>query len=437
MNQTTQEWARETLKSVKISIIERAKQGTLKENDQITVAKMIEEIQLELKQESERSEAIRELHDNLGRLQKEISVPLDKEKGIDSLEETVSAVDRSLDEIEKIKYIANALQLDAQSIIPLLEQLQQKQNEMRQSFQKAVDIDFQLYGKTSSLTERALEAYHFEITPDRQVVEAITKETLEEPAKNIPDRQTEASEPQKIPTVTPERAFYKEGDTIRLRIPGGMVPEKKKEIENQLFQAGARYYKGTIPAEESSTGKEVNYKSWYIKYSEGMDLSVFAPYIKENQKPAQSRKMITPIPKENETGPEKDVKEGLVNNNIAHESAVYQEGDIIKLRLPPAEQEVKREIENMLFKEGARYHKGIIPAEESSTGKEVNYKSWYIKYSEGMDLSAFAPYIRGKQPQRESVIKQLKQNQKEAEEKKQQHTDKEKNENIRLSENER
>lgn len=111
-----------------------------------------------------------------------------------------STTQRNLNEQEKVEHIVHALQLDAQSIMPLLDQLKQKQNEMRQSFQKAVDIDFQLYGKASSLTERALEAYYFEITPDRQVVEAVKKQQQKlSVLKQLNQNKKEGTENQRKP----------------------------------------------------------------------------------------------------------------------------------------------------------------------------------------------------------------------------------------------
>lgn len=274
MKQSTTQWAREAIDNIQFNLIKRAKEGTLSGSDQQMMVAMMADIRKELESQIGINEAIQELYDNFGNIQKELSIPISSE-GAARIERTASASKRNLNELEKVEHIVNALQLDAQSIIPLLEQLQQKQNEMRQSFQKAVDIDFQLYGKISDLTERALEAYHFEITPDRQVVmAAISAEEKEAPAA------ASGKEP------------YRQGDTIQLKIPS-TTQEERKRIENQLFQAGARYYKGTIPAEKSSTGKEVNYKSWYVKYKEGMKLSAFSPYIKEKQqqKPSMMKQL--------------------------------------------------------------------------------------------------------------------------------------------------
>lgn len=281
MDQSTMQWTREAINNIQSNLTVRIRERNLSSRDQQMMANMMAEIQKELENQTAANEAIRELYENLGRIQEELTAPITREAA-DRIEAIAAAAGRNLDELEKVNHIANALQLDAQSIIPLLEQLQQKQNEMRQSFQKAVDIDFQLYGKTSSLTERALEAYHFEITPDRQVIEAITKET-EELAKDHSSKQAEPEIKKSPAAFSEKRELYQEGDRIKLKIPN-VTPEEKKAIENQLFQAGARYYKGTIPAEESNTGKEVNYTSWYVKYKEGMDLSAFSPYIKGKQK---------------------------------------------------------------------------------------------------------------------------------------------------------
>ena len=266
MDQSTMQWTREAINNIQSNLTVRIREGNLSNRDQQMMANMMAEIQKELENQTAANEAVRELYENLGRIQEELTAPITREVA-DRIEATAAAAGRNLDELEKVNHIANALQLDAQSIIPLLEQLQQKQNEMRQSFQKAVDIDFQLYGKTSSLTERALEAYHF--------------------AKDHSSKQAEPEIKKSPAAFSEKRELYQEGDRIKLKIPN-VTPEEKKAIENQLFQAGARYYKGTIPAEESNTGKEVNYTSWYVKYKEGMDLSAFSPYIKgkPQQKPS-------------------------------------------------------------------------------------------------------------------------------------------------------
>ena len=409
MDQSTMQWTREAINNIQSNLTVRIREGNLSNRDQQMMANMMAEIQKELENQTAANEAVRELYENLGRIQEELTAPITREVA-DRIEVTAAAAGRNLDELEKVNHIANALQLDAQSIIPLLEQLQQKQNEMRQSFQKAVDIDFQLYGKTSSLTERALEAYHFEITPDRQVIEAVTKET-EEPAKDHSSKQAEPEIKKSPAAFSEKRELYQEGDRIKLKIPN-VTPEEKKAIENQLFQAGARYYKGTIPAEESNTGKEVNYTSWYVKYTEGMDLSPFASYIKGRQSQAQKETTgNAPAPAQ-----EAAAISAAVQAPPAASSGKepYQAGDRIKLKIPNVTPEEKKAIENQLFQAGARYYKGTIPAEESNTGKEVNYTSWYVKYKEGMDLSAFSPYIKGKQQQKPSVLKQLDKNKKQA-----------------------
>ena len=57
--------------------------------------------------------------------------------------------------------------------------------------------------------------------------------------------------------------------------------QARRDIEQYLFKNGARYEKYTIPANESRTGKEINGKNWYVAYKEGMNLSVFGPYLKD------------------------------------------------------------------------------------------------------------------------------------------------------------
>ena len=79
----------------------------------------------------------------------------------------------------------------------------------------------------------------------------------------------------------------KEGERIalKIRLSDRLTDEQKKQtredIEHYLYDNGARYEKYTIKAEDSKTGREINGRNWYITYHEGMDLSIFGPYLKD------------------------------------------------------------------------------------------------------------------------------------------------------------
>lgn len=204
MKQSTMQWAREAISNIKTSLVTRIKAENLGGRDRQMMANMIADIQKEIQAQKESNVTIRQLYDNLGTIRKELTSPISKGSA-GRIEAAALETERNLNELEKISHIASALQIDAQSIMPLLDQLQKKQDEMRQSFQKAVDIDFHLYGKTSHLTEKALEAYHFEVTQDRQVVKTSAHKTQPNP---IPS-----------PSFIPEGKLYQKGDRTKLKTP--------------------------------------------------------------------------------------------------------------------------------------------------------------------------------------------------------------------------
>lgn len=169
MNQETIKWIKEILDSIEISIIERFHAGTLKLGDQKTLSNMIGDI-LEMATEytSPENQLMETLTQNLEKVQIILSNRIFVED-VGLLSDCVVPIKRSLDELERNQYIAAAFQLDVQAVMPLMEQLIAKQEEIRQTFQKAVDIDYSIIGEPSELTLQALEAYHFEIA-NKQVV---------------------------------------------------------------------------------------------------------------------------------------------------------------------------------------------------------------------------------------------------------------------------
>lgn len=210
MDQEMIKWIKETLQSVRDSIIERYENNTMHKKDQLTLTQMLAAIQDELEKNLSENANVMELKEELGNLQTALSGPI--KDNIAEVKTAVEKAGRKLTEIEKVAYIANALQLDAQSIIPLLEQLKQKQDEIRQSFQQAVDIDYKLYGEVSDLTKQALESFHYALSADRQViaVKPVISELVSEQNKDaetvVPDEpQPEQSENEKMPAQAEEK----------------------------------------------------------------------------------------------------------------------------------------------------------------------------------------------------------------------------------------
>lgn len=179
MNQETIKWIKEILDSIEISIIERFHAGTLKRGDQKTLSNMIGDI-LEMATEytSPENQLMETLTQNLEKVQIILSNRIFVED-VGLLSDGVVAIKRSLDELERNQYIAAAFQLDVQAVMPLMEQLIAKQEEIRQTFQKAVDIDYSIMGEPSELILQALEAYHFKIA-NKQVVSVKSMEANQE-----------------------------------------------------------------------------------------------------------------------------------------------------------------------------------------------------------------------------------------------------------------
>ena len=244
MDQETIKWIRETVESVRVSIIGRYESGILKPKDQLVINEMLGDIVESLGDSSRtENELVEGLEESLYRLSECLAGKLDG-NNIGEVKSAAADVERKLDELDKVNHIANALQLDAQSIIPLLEQLHQKQEEVRQSFQKAVDIDFKIYGQVSDLTKNALEAYHFEIAADKQVIAVAEVDTG------------------KVEKTKPEEKDAVKTETDASKAP---VPEERKEYLYIPPMGKEQFTKAIAFLKENGGHFDAQKKAWYIE----------------------------------------------------------------------------------------------------------------------------------------------------------------------------
>lgn len=269
---------------------------------------------------------------------------------------------------EKGKLLTEIFQSDATEM-----QLHDKKIKM---MQELVNLDIKIYGKVSSDTLEVLEVQHCEIIDNK--VQEKEEKTIEQ-------------------NTLVQNGNYQEGEIINLKLPK-MEPEEKKALENKLLAAGARYHKGTIPADKSSTGQEVNYKSWYIKYKEGMDISVFQTYIKD--KAPTKTKSIESTPERNEADA------GKAQDTVNVPDTAKTPEPRIYLHLPHAGREKFQQIIQDLKTAGAKF--------------DALNKAWYVTAEN--DLNKFAKYLITptevvksitKSEKRDSVKEKLKSNQKE------------------------
>ena len=110
------------------------------------------------------------------------------------------------------------------------------------SFQQAVDIDLKLYGKLSELTERGMEAFHFEVTREGKVTEA--QQVSQKSAAPRREQKTEPSGNHRQEHREPDR---REREYLNL-LPMGT--EQFKETTEFLKRNGGRY--------------DPERKSWYM-----------------------------------------------------------------------------------------------------------------------------------------------------------------------------
>ena len=221
-------------------------------------------------------------------------------------------------------------------------------DEQKSLLQKVVDIELKNEGEITEITADVIDVMglrlgEYGLEPKNMIRE---EENTKEESVNLDNSK---------------------GKKVLLKIPKG-TREERREIENALFNAGARYEKKTIPAEKSITGSEYKYKQWYVIKNENTDMTPFLPYVKEEKVSS-----ATEAQQENE---EKD------SQKSANEEKTY-------LTIPPVG---KKEFEKTIqyFKEnGARFDRYT--------------KHWYIVDS--IDKTKFEGYLK-----KESIVEHLKLN---------------------------
>lgn len=164
MDSTKIKWCNDVLGSVD-DAIQRIKEGTFNRKQQYLLMEVTGDLINALD-----SDVNKEIAILLNDIQGEFETPQISDINLTKVSEIREKIASQLKEAEMINYIQVALQLDAQSIMPLFEQIRIKQEEVRQSLQKAVDIDFALHGEVGVLTTSALDAFHFNIDSDKKVI---------------------------------------------------------------------------------------------------------------------------------------------------------------------------------------------------------------------------------------------------------------------------
>lgn len=189
---------------------------------------------------------------------------------------------------------------------------------------------------------------------------------------------------ERIPEPEQAKPQASESKKVLLKIPSGLNREERKELEDALFKAGARYTKETIPADKSNTGKEVYYKSWYVMQKENTDMTPFQEYIR----PGKNVEKQTDLP-------EKKSQSMLSEQQTSKEK---DSEDKIYLNLPHVSKAAFSKLIEEISKNGAKFD-----------GKA---KAWYI--TENADFNQFKKYLGLSKEQvdkkRESVIDKLNKN---------------------------
>lgn len=168
MNDKLIEWIRGLLVSSNAAI-DRINNGTLSRKDQGNLIKMLGELQEELEKlpEFSRNPYIQEIGQNLTGLQEALG-----DKNTDEIKKKMGGVAKGLQEAEKITYIKEALQLDA-STLSLEDEIKQRKEQIKDSFQKAVNIDIGTNGVISKILSESMQAFRFTIDENNQVVNEI------------------------------------------------------------------------------------------------------------------------------------------------------------------------------------------------------------------------------------------------------------------------
>lgn len=165
MNNETIKYCKDVLHSINV-IPPYIAEGRFKGKNQVLILQIIGDLidSLSATQGNEK------LIQQFTQIQAEFEKPDIKNINIVLIKDSAKKIEHELNEAEKVNHIIAALQLDVEDIMPLMEQIRLKQEEMRVSFQNAVDIDYKMYGKISDLTAQALEAYHFDVNKEKQVI---------------------------------------------------------------------------------------------------------------------------------------------------------------------------------------------------------------------------------------------------------------------------
>ena len=181
-------WGQEISNSVELAI-QRIEGKSLSNKDHALTLEICGDLIEELKQ----NENDKEIEGLFTKIQTELEEPDVEKINITGLKYLQQEITDKLYEAEKINHITDALQLDAQSIMPLEEQIREKREEVRTSFQKAVDLDVKIYGSVSEITIRAMEAYHFDIDKNMNVV-AVQTEKVAADIKAVKEPEQRLSE---------------------------------------------------------------------------------------------------------------------------------------------------------------------------------------------------------------------------------------------------
>ena len=191
--------------------------------------------------------------------------------------------------------------------------------------------------------------------------------------------------------VTPE------AKKVLLQIPPGLSMEERRETENALFKAGARYTKETIPAERSTTGREVHYKKWYVMQYDDTDMTPFHEYVKQNR----TNEKPTRLNEDHTQSKETQAPPNTAENKSAAASQKEAEGAAEKriyLNIPPMTKLAFGFLTTYFKNNGAKFDGAV--------------KAWYI--TDKQDFNKFKDYLgltkEQVQNKRESVLNKLNEN---------------------------
>lgn len=182
----------------------------------------------------------------------------------EAFEDLSKAADNMIMEAQKQELLMDVFKTD-------LQEMDLHEAKMR-SLQSIVDMDIKLYGSVSKVTLEVLDVQHCELVDDHLVQEK-DENDIETAREVILENEEKTQETKEVKTLNT-------GDILKLKLPK-MDAKQKREVENMLYQAGARYHKYTIPAEKSRSHEEISGKNWYVRLTAEMNINSFIPYIRE------------------------------------------------------------------------------------------------------------------------------------------------------------